>query len=549
MAQVIHKVKSILGGQTPTLYFRTEGQFQSSLGIDPDIGLPGNPFSLKQTGAIAPTNYTEFSGAAVDDATMWLITNPRNALIYAYLSDGLSATNSGALISYSESFASETDIGTPTSGSGDGAAYYNNYIYLATPTDISRYGPLTQGAGPNIINAIWTAGTPLTATGGGLNLTTLTDTTYPTYQSIPWPNHSMHVHLDGVLYFCDVSNGQGIINKISTTISSGIEGAVDSTTIASAYNVLDLPFGYLPTDIASYGLDLAIVASQMDNTNTTLIPGKSAMFLWDTFSSTFYQQIPIDYPFTTAIHNRNGQLHIFSGMGGDDRGFVVSKYLGGYSWQEIDFFEEGHPPYAGGVDAFGGRMVFGSAVTDPATAGTVHSLGYKNPKLPRNARHSMARISGSGASPVVSSVKYLQQASGSFPRVVIGWKDGSAQGIDNLGGTPNSIFRTELFTVDRPFVIDRIRIPLSEAVGANTTIGVVIHYDRGTTTKTLNTINNTNFTKSERVINFKAQEIEQATTAGYQAQHDYFINFTLTGSDDCIILLPIEIYITTTEDD
>ena len=56
-----HKVESILGGQSPTIYFKGEGQFLSSLGIDPDLSLPSNPFSDKQSGAIAPSKYTEFS--------------------------------------------------------------------------------------------------------------------------------------------------------------------------------------------------------------------------------------------------------------------------------------------------------------------------------------------------------------------------------------------------------------------------------------------------------------------------------------------------------
>ena len=110
------------------------------------------------------------------------------------------------------------------------------------------------------------------------------------------------------------------------------------------------------------------------------------------------------------------------------------------------------------------------------------------------------------------------------------------------------MFRSELFIEERPFTIDSIRISLSDSVGVNTTIGVKIHYDKGTTSKTLNTINNTNYTNSEKIIHYKDQEIEEAVSTGFQAQHDFFLEFTLTGSDKNQILLPVEIKTTPLDD-
>jgi len=489
----------------------------SSLAIDPDIGLPSTPFSNRATGAITPAAYSTFSSTVVNSAPMWIITNPKNTLLYTYLLNG-------RFVSHTSGLASETNIGTPTSGAGNGMNYYNNFIYLMTPTDVSRYGPL-DGT-PTLTNTVWTGSTLGTQTA-------LTNTTYPSFASTAYPNHAGHVHTDNALYFGDFINGQGLIHKI---ITSKVTDEGD-TNNGSSYNVLDLPFGYMPMDIESYGTDLAIVAIQ--TSDTTFNQGNAALFLWDTFASTFYMQIPIENPLVSAIFNKNGVLNIFSGN--RNNGFKVSQYIGGYSFHDIDFFEEGYSPYAAAVDGYGSRISLGSKTTDPATALTVYGLGYKSPHLPENARHSIARPASSGTNPVITAIKYAQQASGITPRLLIGWADDSATAIDSLGGTPNSVFRSEVFTSSKPFSINSIRFGLSEAVGANTTIGVIIFYDKGTTTKTLNTVNSTNFTNSERVIHYKAAEIEEASTTNFKAQTNFFLQFTQTGTDLNTILLPIEI--------
>lgn len=532
MAEKTFKIENILGGQSPTIFFRNEGQFLSSAGIDPDLAFPGSPFTNRASGAIAPIGYAAFSGAAVNGAPMWIITNPKNNLVYTYLA-------SGRLISYSSVLGSETEIGTPTSGAGNGAVYYNNYIYLMTPTDVSRYGPLNGT--PALTNTVWTGATLGTQTA-------LNNTAYLS-SGVSYPNHAAHVHTDNALYFCDfVPNtgaagnaGKGIIHKIKT-IKVIDEG---DTNDGSLYNALDLPFGYMPMDIESYGTDLAIVAIQ--TIDSTVHQGQSAMFLWDTISDSFYRQVPITDPLVSAIFNRNGRLHVFSGN--SNNGFRVSQYLDGYSFQTLDFFEEGYSPFAGAVDGYGDRITFGGVTTEPVNAAVAFSLGYKSPHLPPNARHVPVRTSSSSSATgkAVTSLKYVTQASGIYPRIVIGYKDSYGSVLDKISGAATSVFRSEIFVVERPFSISRIRIPLSDAVGANTTIVPKLYFDNGTTTKTLATINNTNYS-GNRIVNYKAQEIEETATSGYNGQHNFFIEFTMSGSDNIHILLPIEITVTILDD-
>src|SRR5439155_975543 len=116
----------IINGIAPSYYVQAEGQYLGGLAMDPNSAA-----SSRLGGHIAPVKYTTFSGSNVTGSPNWLITNPKNNKVYAYMSDG-------KFVSYSSVLASETLVGTPTSGAGNGAAYYNNYIYLFTPTDTSR---------------------------------------------------------------------------------------------------------------------------------------------------------------------------------------------------------------------------------------------------------------------------------------------------------------------------------------------------------------------------------------------------------------------------
>ena len=170
------QVRSILGGQTPSYYLGAADQFLGSLAVDPDAPVGSN---IRTSGALVPVGYAKFSSTVMSGSSRWLLTNPKNALLYSYNSDG-------ELVSYTSGMASETLIGTPTNGVGQGACALGDYLYLAGTTDISRYGPLSGS--PSIADTWWT---------GTCGLTALTNTTYPSLRSLAIPNHAMHVHNDG----------------------------------------------------------------------------------------------------------------------------------------------------------------------------------------------------------------------------------------------------------------------------------------------------------------------------------------------------------------
>jgi len=475
MARSVITINSVLGGQSPSFYLSAKDQFLSSLAVDPDAPVGS---LIKASGTLVPVGYSKFSSTGMSGASRWLMTNPKDTNLYSYNSDG-------ELVSYSSALtaASESVIGTPTSGAGNGAAYFNNYLYLATPTDVSRYGPLTSS--PTIANNFWTTTLSLTAT---------TNTTYPSLRGKAIPNHAMHVHTDGALYFCDFVNGNGLIHKIKTSKTTH-EG---DTNDGSTYNVLDLPFGYYPTDIESYGTDLVLAAHR--TTDTTVNQGGAAVFFWDTFSSSFYRQVPLPDPLITALENVNGIL--FAWTGNAAGGCRMSSYLGGDVFKDVMYLDEGTPPFAGAVDSLGNRIVWGGYVTTPASSTTVFALGSKNARLPQGL-HSVAKGTLSGTNYNATAVKFVEQANNSLPRAVFGESDeSSAYQLMKYGSgaTLGSVWRSQVYNVGGEFTIKKLSLPLGAAVAANMSIVPKVYVDDGSSSVTGTTVNSTNYAASQRLI-------------------------------------------------
>lgn len=517
MAKLNIKITSILDGMSPSWHFGSENQYLAGVSIDPE---GSDSTFLRATGSIFPTRYTKFSAGKISAAPMWILTNPKNTNIYTYL-------DNGGFLSYSNTLGSETLIGTPTAGAGNGAIYYNDYIYLMTPTDVSRYGSLSGGS-PTLTNTYWTS---------TLSATALTDTAYPSTRSVEYPNHAPHLHVDNKVYFCDYINGQGKIHYIKTT-NTGVNNG-------STYGALDLPFGFLPMDIESFGTDLAILATFEGQWASGAIPkpGSGALFLWDTFSSSFYRQINLGETIASSLLNKNGELFLWSGTLGT--GVRVGRYLGGDSIQPIINLKEGAPPVAGAVDSIGSKLFWGGFQTYPTAAAGIFSLGYANAQLPGSALNFMGRISDStNTLPIVTSLKLVSQSStGSF-YPYIGWRTDTtaAYGIDQLGGSAayTSIFRSQVFNVGQEFSIKKVRIPLSVAIASGMTITPKIYVDDEVTSFTLTTINSTNYPNSERTIDISPVAV--------RGQHNFYLELAFTGTTEVAANLPINISVETLRD-
>lgn len=510
------QINSVLGGWSPSQYFYQEGQFLASLAVDPDM--PISDSDIRTSGLLIPVQYEKFSSTNISGYPKWMVTSLKNTNLYVYASDG-------KFVSYNSSLGSETLVGTPTSGAGNGAAYYNNYIYLGTPTDVSRYGPLDNS--PALVNNVWTGATLGTQTA-------LNNTTYPSLQGTAIPNHPMHMHGNNVLYVGDVlpstssTPGRGCIHSIATSKTTD-QG---DTNNGSLYNALDLPIGFFPTDMESFGTDLIIAAIQ--TTDSTINQGKAALFIWDTISSSFYRgPIYLPDPLVTALLNMNGTIYIWSGNASN--GYRLSYYSGGDQCTEIAYFEEGTPPFAGAVDGLGSRVVWGASTTYPATSASVFAMGSKNARIP-SGLHNIVKTTATGTTPTVTAVKYVQQSSNIIPKVIAGWGSASAYGLDkySTSQTLASVWRSQVINVGARFNLVELRIPFAAAIASNMTLTVKVYVDDGSSSTTLTTINSTNFPSARKAI-FKEAELQQTT-----GENNFFLELSWTGTVKLPVSLPIE---------
>jgi len=506
---VVYKIKSILGGQTPSIYVGQEGQFLSSIAIDPEDRV--NSTLSKPSGIIIPTRYEKFSSTNIDSAPNWFVTVPQNATLYAYLAGG-------RFVSYSSSLGSETSIGTPTSGNGWGAAYYNDYIYLRTGGDISRYGAISGS--PSLSNTVWTSTFGKSSLSGSGSIS-LRGVTYPLGQ--------FHEHY-GKLYFLDFNGNTGTVNFIQTSPTGG----TDTGSTAAA---LTLPVGFMPVCFESYGSDLAIVCitSSTYSSSSSIRMDNAVMFLWDTFSPKPYRKVSLSDPLATAIYTHNGVPYVWSGS--INSGTRLSRYVGGNQFESVEHIEGSLPPSQGAVDAVGNRLIWAGTTSFPSTTASIFSRGYFNPALPSKALHNIGKITGTGTLPLITALKFLEQGT-DRARPIIGWRTDtpSAFGIDKPSSTATfgSTLYFEMVNIGQPFEIVKIRFPLADAVAANMSIVPTVYVDDASSSTALDTINNTNFLNSERNASIKCNIL---------GQHNFFIGLVFGGTALLPVAFPIEVTI------
>jgi hypothetical protein len=515
------KVNSIFDGNQPAQYFGTEGSFLSSIAIDPDY--PISSSGVKASGFAVPIGYADFTSTNLNSTPVAIINTPKTTLTYVILANG-------KLLSYDSALTNEALLGTVAGGAASGGFYYNNYVYILTPTDVSRWGPLNGVAA--LTDNVWTG-----ATLG--SLTALTNTTYPTLRSVSLPNHWGHVHGNNCAYFTDFVNGQGLIHMISTKKVTA-EGDTNGTTVPSAYNVLDLPIGFYPTDIASANTNLLIIG--ISGTDTTINQGQASYVLWDPTDtvSFFFGPEPLPDVMATAAYNKDGTIFIFTGN--TQSGTRVSEFAGN-SVKPLLTLEDSLPPFPGAVDAVGERVVWGGFTTNPNANACVYAWGSKDPRLPTGL-HNILKTSSAGSNPIVTALKHVLQSSYKQPQFAVGWHDGSDNGIDKYSSSATLASNIRfMFNIGKKFQITSIRIPLAGAVDSNTTITPKVYLDDLSSSKTLTVINNTNNPSARKAI-YKGAELKD-----YEGENNFVLEINWTGTTPLPVALPIRIKVEIKEDE
>lgn len=520
------RIETVLGGHSPTTHFGGAGQFRSSIGIDPAQPIDDNDtsYSTIASGLIRPASSQKISSDTITSAPLWIKTNPKTSSIYVLDANGSVYTINSAL----STVTALSDAGELTNGIGNGMEYYDNYMYFAKNTTIARLGPLN---GTTTLNGNYWSGT--------LSKTALSNTTYPTslknYLSIP--NHPMCRNSNGKLYFGDVVGNLGYLHYISTKKTT-VEG---DTNDGSTYLALDFGYGLWPTAIENYGEELAIAL--FEGSNTGLRQKSAKIAFWDKTTSDPTKMIWVEFPdsIITAMKNVNGVLYVVSGNY-KTRGFRVTRFLGGYSFEEVYYSETGEPCLPGAIDSLLNRVVFGTYTNVPENRGCVYGIGLQKATLGSGVFNIMGST-GTTSSTSVTAVAFADASSMGFYNPILGWSDagdgstGVSHGIDvqttDYSYSP-SVFWGITQRIGQPFKITEVIIPLAQTVGANMIVTPKIYTDDGINSFTLTEINNANDPGKFNIV--RRSDANGNTIVG---QHNFWLELRFTGSALCTVNLPI----------
>ena len=534
MPQII--IDSILGGHAPSTHYAAKDQYRASLGIDPaqPIDDDDSIYSTIASGVIRPTASEKFSGTTIQSTPLWMKANPKNSLVYVY-----DARSSAYTINASFTTVTALSDGSSLSGLGNGMEYYDNYIYFLKNTDIARYGPLNGS--PTFNGTYWT---------NTLGLTALTNTAYPktSLNNIQLPNHVACRHSDGRLYFVDVVGNQGTIHYIETTKTT-VEGDTDN---GSTYNALDLGYGLWPTAIESYGTNIAVAL--YEGSGGLLRQPRAKVAFWDTTADSPDKIVWKEFPDTiiTAMKNVNGVLYVVSGNIGN-QGYRISRFLGGYTFEEVYYSETGEPCLPGAIDGVLNRVIWGTHTSIPESDGCAYSLGLQKAILGQGTFNIM-RATGGNSSTSVTALLVADNTAFGYYVPIIAWSQagegstGASYGLDKQGVAYNnapSSWWSQMYRIGAHFKITEIRIPFSQAVTANMTLVPKIYTDDGVgQTYTLQTVNNDNYS-GKRYAVFRSNNSGGEITG----RNNFWMELKWSGSALLTVELPIIIQFETLDTD
>ena len=541
------RIENINGGHSTYEFVAGEDQYLDSLGINIDTSV--NTFNSARGGGpvvLTPTKPRDLDDSILTATPRWMKSEPKNGNVYMYGSNGSVYVYDGVT---ADTITGVGDLNDGGDARGNGMAYYDNYMYFARASTVARYGPLNGT--PSFTDDFWIT---------TLGLTALTDQSYPTrdqsFTTEDFPNHVMHRHKDGRLYFADVVDNRGTIHYIRTTKSS-VEG---DTNNGSKYNAVQLPYGFYITDIESLGDDLVIAAFEGRHTTSVYssddsIEGRASLFFWDTASDNFYLIIQNEFPdqIITALENANGVLYTFSTnlpFLDVPTGVRVMRYLGGSSFEQISMISSTNSPYAGGTLSIHNRLLFGG---NNNTAPCIWAVGSPNQPL-SNALYNIA-----GARTSVGSVQALVQTdNGALWTTEFMYSynnDDSTTGIveafgssqddwdtDTVGSNGFSYFRSRWFNVGSDFKINKVKIlrMLGDSTDSSTDIRIYLYRDyllaSTSSARTLiQTISSDYFTigTSDPIV---------IRPNNFTGRYAFMIAIEWFGEDNKSIVLPIDIY-------
>lgn len=526
------KIESILGGHSPLSHFSRTDQYLDSIGIDPFAGASNSaPMSSYVSGLIRPQGGSYINNNAITSAVKWIEKNPKNGFYYLYDAIGSTWTVEVDSNGTPSTLTALSDGGSMVNASGNGMAYYDNYIYFAKNTTIARYGPLNGT--PTFDGDYWVT---------TLGKTVLVNTTYATTiagYNIELPNHVMHRHSDGKLYFTDVVDNKGTIHIISTTKTTA-EGDTDD---GSTYSKLQFGYGLWPTNIESYGSNL--VFGLYEGSNTITFQNNAKLAFWDTTSDNFNQIIWVEFPdqIINAVKNLNGTLYFLS-TNYNKKGFRLSRYVGGNTIETVLFYPTGEIAIQSSVIAHGDSLYF--SIYQPALSETELSnfstsitSGVFVYKVPSNISNGgIYHVYNSGRTGPITALNLTLGSTYNFkvfPIVVSygGLVSYVAYATNNSNAFSNgAIWWSQIYKIGQRFRITKIILNFTEEVQAGVILVPKVYIDDGTSGRALRDIDFTVNPGAKQVI------LRPENLVGF---NNFWLGLLFQGSKVCTISLPITI--------
>jgi hypothetical protein len=273
-----------------------------------------------------------------------------------------------------------------------------------------------------------------------------------------------------------------------------------------------------------------------EGVSTSVKQKRAFLTFWDTTSTTYTKLIQVEYPdpLITAQKNVNGVLYVWSGSA--QGGCRLTRFIGGYSFEELWYDPESYPPLQGAVDAEMNKVIWGGITMTPTSSVSVFSRGSKAASL-GNGVHNIFKSTSSGSNGSITTLKYFKQDGFALSQPIVGWKDDSGQGLDRHSTTyGTSIFRSQVYRIGQGFQIKKIRIPFVQALTSNQTLTVTCYADSGTKSEVQRVINSTNFEAGKN-------HVELFPTLN--GEHDYFIELAFSGTTLLTVALPLHMEIET----
>jgi hypothetical protein len=518
------RIESILGGQSDWTHFGGSDQFDRSWGINPYLPATDTSNSIlaqKQSGLLRPVPSRAVETTLSMGGPKWAIPVETGATQQIYLYDA-----AGSVYTYANpALSGLSDLNDGGSSHGNGAAYYNNYIYFARDTTIARLGPLGGGS-QAFVDDYWVT---------TLGKTALENNTF--YLSSQ-PNHFLHRHSNGRLYIADVLDGQGVLHYIQTKKTT-YEGDTDD---GSTYDALGVGFKLYPSAIESYGENLVLCLTESQAYYQSNIKAKVAF--WDTTSERVNLITTDEFPdaHITAVKNVNGVLYFFSTTAYQD-GFKISVYTGGTSFRVIKNFPQGNSPLPGSVKSVGSMLYFGSETTNgEEILKTVFSMDTNTEVI-----HSIFPLEFGASS--VGAIAF-DNAPGSGlsldrPGIVAGaGASVFAEFPDTYGPFQNShgqFIASQIYKIGTPFKITKITFPVIPAVSSVSSsvhrITPKIYTDSGI--GRTYTPSNTNGLKEIQAGTFPGKNHIVLRPENLTGNHDFQLELEWGGSSLISVALPI----------